>query len=239
MSLNTGAKLGNQAKQPASVEQADEFIGLTHEVARAWARRVKPDYRFVLHRLMQAIAPQPGDHVLDLGLVDATLALQLVSHIKPGQVTCLCPTEASIQQAYKQAQAVGLEEQIDWRLAPIAQLPFPNASFDLVTCSLSFRWLPANTLIREAYRLLVPGGRLVIAEFLIPLSRVTDWRLWVRSRFYKHLARNPLEAQATFYSADQLADLLRKVGFAPVVIQGLHKPKTKYSWTFSLIKAVK
>lgn len=239
MTVDTGAKLGNQAKHIPSTDSAEAFLGLNQEVARTWARRIKPDYRLVLQRLLQAIAAQPGDQVLDLGLVDATLALQLVSRIKPGHVTYLCPTEATIQYAYKQAQAVGLEEQIDWRLAPLTKLAFPDGSFDLVTCSLAFRWLPAPTLIREAYRLLVPGGRLVIAEFLIPLSRVTDWRLWVRSRFYKYLARNPREAQATFYSADQLAELLRKTGFAPVVIQGLHKPTTKYSWTFSLIKAVK
>jgi len=217
----------------------DALIAIDEKFARRFRRRVWLDYRQVLRRTIEEADLKPGERVLDITSQDASLALQMVARVTPGQVVCVCPIEDLLQRAYKQAQATKLEEHIDWRIAALEELPFPDESFDAVTCGLSFRLLNTKVFINEVYRLLVPGGRLIITEALMPQTRLNDWRLAARSFYHQYIARNQAEAEADFYSADELADLLLGRGFEPIVIRGLQKPLTRHSWVFSLIKAEK
>lgn len=219
--------------------RGDEFVGLDERFARRFRRRARLDYRHVLRRTLQEADLKPGERVLDITSQDASLALQMVGRVAPGQVVSVCPIEEILQQAYKQAQAARLEEHIDWRIAALEELPFPDESFDAVTCGLSFRLLNTKAFIKEVCRLLVSGGRLVITEALVPQTRLNDWRLAARTFYYKYITKNRAEAEADFYTADELADLLHETGFEPIVIRGLQKPLTRHSWVFSLIKAEK
>lgn len=45
-------------------------------------------------------------------------------------------------------------------------LPFPDASFDVVTSVLSFRYLDWDPIIREVLRVLRPGGRLLVVDMV-------------------------------------------------------------------------
>jgi ubiquinone/menaquinone biosynthesis C-methylase UbiE len=215
------------------------LIGINDQFARRFRRRVWLDYRGVIRRTLDEADFKPGERVLDITSDDASLALQMLSRVAPGQVVCVCPIEATLQQAYRQAQAAKLEEHLDWRIAAVEQLPFPDESFDAITCGLSFRLVNATAFITEAHRLLVDGGRLILTESLIPPSRLNHWRLAWRSFYYRYIGRSLAEAAADFYSADELADRLHRVGFQPIIIRGLQKPRTRHSWVFSLIKAMK
>src|SRR5205807_759796 len=67
------------------------------------------------------------------------------------------------------ALAVGVGCPSDYAEADALQLPFPDASFDLVTAAFGFRNL-ANYQrgLREIYRVLRPGGEVGILEFTEP-----------------------------------------------------------------------
>jgi ubiquinone/menaquinone biosynthesis C-methylase UbiE len=214
-------------------------IGVNEEFAGRFRRRFRLDYERVIGRMISEAELVPGDRVLDVTAEEASLALRMASRIAPGQVVGVCPAEEILGQAYRQAQAAGLEESIDWRITPMEDLPFPSESFDAVTCSLAFRFMDVKTFIAEAYRLLVPGGRLLITEALVPPSGFNQWRLTLRGLYHQHITRNQAEAEAEFCSADELADLMHNAGFEPIVIRGLQKPLTRHSWVFSLIKARK
>jgi ubiquinone/menaquinone biosynthesis C-methylase UbiE len=61
------------------------------------------------------------------------------------------------------------------------RLPFADASFEIVTSFLSFRYLDWDPILREIRRVLAPGGRLLIVDMVEKSLGVRDAPLFVRS----------------------------------------------------------
>jgi len=79
---------------------------------------------------------------------------------------------AMLAIARDRAEALGLEA--DLREASAEALPFPDASFDTVACTVSLCNIPGDrAAIAEMYRVLRPGGQLIL------LDHVASDRRWV------------------------------------------------------------
>lgn len=99
-----------------------------------------------------------GD-VLDLASGDGVFAELIAPHAK--SVTCVDVSSAVIEAARKRLAAF---PNVSFHQGDMHQLPYQDASFDHVFAmhALSYSARP-NDLLREAARLLRPGGRLVVA----------------------------------------------------------------------------
>ena len=113
---------------------------------------------------------KPGDSVLDVGCGtgDVTIPAKIRTGTD-GHAYGIDPAPEMIAVARSKAARKRLE--IDFRLGVIEALPFPDSSMDVVTSSLMIHHLPDELKMHglaEIRRVLKPGGRLLIFDFMRP-----------------------------------------------------------------------
>jgi ubiquinone/menaquinone biosynthesis C-methylase UbiE len=141
----------------------DRFNRWAHNYDRHWMQRVifEPVQRTVL-KLAAEQVPQPGA-ILDVGCGTGKL-LALAQSRFPGAQ--LAGIDAAVEMV-RQAQASNPLGTIRFQQAMAEDMPFPNASFDLVFSTMTFHhWHDQGRGIAEIARVLTPRGRWLLAEFV-------------------------------------------------------------------------
>lgn len=113
----------------------------------------------------------PGERVLDLGCGTGTLLLHLASRVPGARLVGVDADPAMLRQAQAKAASAGIL--LDLAPAWADALPFTDAAFDVVLSSLFFHHLQQADKVRslrEVWRVLRPGGRVLIADFGRPAS---------------------------------------------------------------------
>jgi len=108
-----------------------------------------------------------GDAALDVGCGPGRLVQALAARTGPlGRAVGVDPAPEMIRYARLLARA-GVRGAVEFTAGEAQRLPFPDASFDAVTCSLALHHVPGaerSAAVAELLRVLRPGGRLVVAE---------------------------------------------------------------------------
>ncbi len=135
--------------------------------ASGWERQQEAMRRFaapVSHRMLDALAPQPGERVLELaaGLGETgMLAAELVAPL--GGVVISDQAEAMLDGARKRALELGLSN-VEFQVLNAEWIDLPLASVDAILCRWGYMLMadPAAALA-ETRRVLRPGGRVALA----------------------------------------------------------------------------
>ena len=146
-------------------------------VSRPWADqhermdRIVADFTQII---LEFAAPQPGEHVLDIGCGSGTTTLELAKRVGPsGHVLGADIAENSIARLRERIAAAGVT-QAETIVADVSVHPFAPASFDLVFSRFGVMFFAdptaAFTNVRGAMK---PGGRLSLAVFRT--ARETPW----------------------------------------------------------------
>jgi SAM-dependent methyltransferase len=149
----TGRAWAEDLGYPDELSQVPDFV------AESFAGVANP---WVLGRL------EPGKRVLDVGSgagMDSLIAALMVG--PEGSVTGIDMTPEMIEKARKGAAELGLNN-VTFIEGEAETLPFDDSSFDVVLSNSVIDLIPdKDAVFGEIYRVLVPGGRLQIADVTI------------------------------------------------------------------------
>jgi len=124
-----------------------------------------------IHRLwkdamMDWLAPRPGQRLLDVAGGTGDIAFRFLQRAGHAHATVLDLTEPMLTEGRKRAEAEQKADSLDWVVGDAMALPFADNSFDVYTISFGIRNVTRpQEALNEAFRVLRPGGRLMVLEF--------------------------------------------------------------------------
>jgi len=123
-------------------------------------------HRIWKEAMMDWLAPRPGQTLLDVAGGTGDISFRFLKRAGHGHATVLDLTEPMLTEGRKRAEADKMAESLDWIVGDAMALPFGDNTFDVYTISFGIRNVTRpQEALAEAYRVLKPGGRLMVLEF--------------------------------------------------------------------------
>ena len=191
-----------------------------------------------IHRLwkdamMDWLAPRDGQRLLDVAGGTGDISFRFLKRAPSAEAVVLDMTESMLVEGRKRAEAGELAEKLSWVTGDAMVLPFEDNSFDVYTISFGIRnvtRIPAA--LSEAYRILRPGGRLMVLEFSqLPnegLQKLYDLYSYnVIPRMGQMIANDRdsyqylVESIRRFPDQDTFSEMIQDAGFGQVKFRNL------------------
>ena len=123
-------------------------------------------HRIWKEAMMDWLAPRPGQRLLDVAGGTGDVSFKFLKRAGYGHATVCDLTEGMLVEGRKRAEAEKLADSLDWVVGDAMALPFDDNSFDVYTISFGIRNVTRpQEALNEAFRVLKPGGRLMVLEF--------------------------------------------------------------------------
>ena len=183
-------------------------------------------HRIWKNAMMDWLAPRSGQKLLDVAGGTGDVSFKFLKRAGSGHATVLDLTEPMLIEGRKRAEAESMQDNLDWVVGDAMALPFEDNSFDVYTISFGIRNVTRpQEALNEAYRVLRPGGRLVVLEFsqLPNAAMQTAYDLYsfnVIPKMGKVIANDSesyqylVESIRNFPDQETFLDMLRVAGFS-------------------------
>jgi len=126
--------------------------------------------------MMDWLAPIRGQALLDVAGGTGDISFRFLQRASGANATVLDLTESMLAEGRKRAENVGISGQLEWVVGDAMALPFEDDSFDVYTISFGIRNVTdPQKALSEAYRVLKPGGRIMVLEFSHIPNNLLQW----------------------------------------------------------------
>ncbi|MEW2919510.1 bifunctional demethylmenaquinone methyltransferase/2-methoxy-6-polyprenyl-1,4-benzoquinol methylase UbiE [Ruegeria sp. ANG10] len=116
--------------------------------------------------MMDWLAPRPGQRLLDVAGGTGDISFRFLKRAGYGHATVLDLTEPMLVEGRQRAEADQMSDSLNWVVGDAMALPFEDNTFDVYTISFGIRNVTRpQEALNEAFRVLKPGGRLMVLEF--------------------------------------------------------------------------
>ena len=218
-----------------------EKAGMVHEVFTSVASKydLMNDlmsggvHRIWKDAMMDWLAPRSGQRLLDVAGGTGDIAFRFLRRAPGARATVLDLTQSMLEAGRQRAEADSLADSLEWVVGDAMALPFADNSFDVYTISFGIRNVTRiPDALSEAFRVLRPGGRLMVLEF----SQIPNAAMqWVYDRYsfnvipamgqvvagdrdsYQYL----VESIRRFPDQETFAAIIRTAGFGQVRYRNL------------------
>ena len=182
-------------------------------------------HRIWKEAMMDWLAPRPSQKLLDVAGGTGDISFKFLKRAGSGHATVLDITENMLIEGRKRAEANQVLDSLNWVVGDAMALPFADNSFDVYTISFGIRNVTRpQEALNEAFRVLRPGGRLMVLEFSqipVPLAqKAYDFYSFnVIPRMGKLIANDRdsyqylIESIRKFPNQDTFLSMVRQAGF--------------------------
>lgn len=183
--------------------------------------------------MMDWLSPRDGQRLLDVAGGTGDIAFRFLKRAPTASAVVLDLTEDMLIEGRNRAEAEDRAHQLDWMVGDAMALPFEANSFDVYTISFGIRNVTRiNDALAEAYRVLRPGGRLMVLEFSQLPNPAMQWAydrysfnlipkmgqvIAGDSESYQYL----VESIRKFPNQKRFATMIRDAGFSQVKYRNL------------------
>jgi len=149
---------GNEAKERVRAQYG--------AVGDAYVKSVGHATGSDLQRMVEVARPQPDERMLDLATGGGHVARVFAPHVAEVVASDLTPEILTHADASFAEQGLA---NVTTALVDAEEIPYPDASFDLVTCRIAPHHFPhPGRFVQEVSRVLRPGGRFVLVDSTVP-----------------------------------------------------------------------
>ncbi|MGE0126969.1 MAG: ubiquinone/menaquinone biosynthesis methyltransferase [Blastocatellales bacterium] len=126
-------------------------------------------------KMIEMLSLKGNEKALDLACGTGDITFALGERLHSGEVIGLDITQAMIDIAESKRRERDVSN-VSFQVTDIMNMPFPDASFDCVTCGYALRNVPdVESALVEINRVLKPGGRFYSLDFAHPDNRLYRW----------------------------------------------------------------
>ena len=123
-------------------------------------------HRIWKETMMDWLAPRAGQKLLDVAGGTGDISFKFLGRAGSGHATVCDITESMLIAGKTRAEAATMSDSLDWVVGDAMALPFADNTFDVYTISFGIRNVTRpQEALNEAFRVLRPGGRLMVLEF--------------------------------------------------------------------------
>jgi ubiquinone/menaquinone biosynthesis C-methylase UbiE len=172
-----------------------------------------PTYRAMFRTLIDLIAPQPGEAILDVGCGAGSLDRQLAQRLGGANpITAIDVNPFWLREAEALAAEDGLAGMIRFAPGNAEAVPFPDASFDAVFSVTVLEECDADRAIADMVRVARPGGRIGIIVRALDLPQW--WNLDLPEPIRRKITPPPQSVAAKGVADASLYRRMRQAGLA-------------------------
>lgn len=188
--------------------------------------------------IIQLIEPKGVDVVLDVASGTGEPGLTIATRLRGGITVVTDISEGMLEIARENAARRGIKN-LKFTACDVSELPFPDNSFDAISCRLGFMFFPDMLLAaKEMVRVLKPGGRIATAVWNVPEKNF--WATAVLSVINKNIqVVPPLPGAPGLFRCSKsglIADLFKQAGLKNIsekeVSGKLNTGSTEAYWNF-------
>lgn len=129
--------------------------------------------------MMDLAGVKDGERILDAGCGIGGAAVFLATQ-KAVDVTGVTLSQRQLNTANALADKTGMSNRVRFHIMDYMHTTFADQSFDVVwACESVLHCADKSLFIKEAYRLLKPGGRLILCDFFLTDANQADPNKWI------------------------------------------------------------
>jgi ubiquinone/menaquinone biosynthesis C-methylase UbiE len=195
--------------EPEVMDDLGEVEAYSSAAAQTYLNKI--DDTFVAHALRLVNRRQRG-RALDIGSGPGQIVVKLARSLTRWKFVAADRSSHMIAEAVANLAAAGpeLAGRVEFQIADANALPYPDATFDLVTCnSVLHHMAEPERLLAEIARLVKPRGAVLLRDLRRPNRLAHGWHVRRHGRYYAGKMRELYEASVrAAYVAPELQELV-------------------------------